>query len=47
MKIAIDATNLKAGGGLSHLKQISKKIFDREGIEVHLFGGVWIDTNKI
>lgn len=36
MKIAIDATNLKAGGGLSHLKQISKEIFDKEDFEVHL-----------
>lgn len=43
LKISIDATNLKAGGGLSHLKQVSKEIFDREDIEVHLFGGDWIE----
>ncbi|EOZ93857.1 glycosyl transferase [Indibacter alkaliphilus LW1] len=42
MKIAIDATNLKSGGGLSHLKQISKEIYNSKDIEIHLFGGDWI-----
>lgn len=44
MKIAIDATNLKAGGGLSHLKQISKEIIRRGDIDAHLFGGQWLEN---
>lgn len=42
MKIAIDATNLKAGGGLSHLKQLSKQINSQKNVEVHLIGGIWL-----
>lgn len=44
MKIAVDATNLKAGGGLSHLKQICNQVTHNSDIEVHLFGGPWLET---
>src|SRR5690625_5091889 len=43
MKIAIDATNLKAGGGLTHLKQISKYFSRFPELEIHIFGGPWIE----
>src|SRR5690625_1271585 len=43
MKIAIDATNLKAGGGLTHLKQISRYFSRFPELEIHIFGGPWIE----
>lgn len=46
LKIAVDATNLKAGGGLSHLKQTSKYFNDANGLEFTVFGGPWIDELK-
>jgi glycosyltransferase involved in cell wall biosynthesis len=42
IKIAVDATNIKAGGGLSHLKQISKNIKENEEFDIHFFGGSWL-----
>jgi len=44
MKIVIDATNLKAGGGLTHLKQISKRLNKIPELEVHIIGGDWINS---
>ena len=43
MKIAIDATNLKTGGGLTHLKQISRYFSRFPELEIHIFGGPWIE----
>lgn len=47
MKIAIDATNIKAGGGLSHLKQICSELIDAKGVEIHIFGGTWLEEIKL
>lgn len=41
MKIAIDATNIKAGGGLTHLSRILQYA-DLQDIEVTLIGGPWL-----
>ena len=42
MKIAIDATNIKTGGGLTHLKQIVENN-TAENVHISLIGGNWID----
>jgi glycosyltransferase involved in cell wall biosynthesis len=41
MKIAIDATNIKSGGGLTHLKRIMEYWPISSGT-VYLIGGVWL-----
>jgi len=43
MKIAIDATNIKAGGGLTHLKRIIE-YFDLGTDTIVLIGGSWLNT---
>ncbi len=45
MKIAIDATNIKAGGGLTHLKQIVENN-KSEDVELTLIGGKWLENIK-
>ena len=42
MRICIDASNIKAGGGLTHLKRILQN-YDSNLFKVELFGGVWLD----
>ncbi|MAM27400.1 MAG: glycosyl transferase [Flavobacteriaceae bacterium] len=45
MIIDIDATNIKTGGGLTHLKQIVEN--NRlEQDSIHLIGGTWLDRIK-
>ena len=44
MKIIIDATNIKTGGGLTHLKQLLENKIESSD-EVELIGGDWL--NKI
>lgn len=46
MKVAIDATNLKAGGGLTHLKHISSYVDQVEGVSFDVIGGSWISQLK-
>ena len=41
MKIIIDATNLKAGGGLTHLKHIVKNCPSNHKLEI--VGGEWLN----
>jgi len=41
MKIGIDATNIKAGGGLVHLKQLLEN-YNCKKNEVNLIGGNWL-----
>lgn len=43
MKIAIDATNIKAGGGLTHLSRILEYV-DLQQIEVTVIGGTWLNS---
>lgn len=45
MKIAIDATNIKAGGGLTHLKNIVENNIN-ENTQLTLIGGKWLDNIK-
>src|SRR5690554_2058145 len=45
MNISIDATNLKDGGGLTHLKRILDS-FDSQQDKLTIIGGEWIKTIK-
>lgn len=43
VKIAIDATNIKAGGGLTHLKQIVENNLCLD-VELTIVGGKWLEN---
>lgn len=43
MKLVIDATNIKAGGGLTHLKRIIES-YPFNDIKFELIGGDWLDA---
>lgn len=43
-KVFVDATNLKAGGGLTHLKELSRYFDKDKDLEFHVFGGKWIEA---
>ncbi|WP_236976864.1 glycosyltransferase family 4 protein [Membranihabitans maritimus] len=43
MKISIDATNIKAGGGLTHLKRIIEHLND-DDVQIEIIGGDWIEV---
>src|SRR5690625_2868442 len=45
MKIAIDATNLKAGGGFTHLKNILNYI-EGMNLTIEIIGGPWLNEIK-
>ena len=42
MNLGIDATNLKAGGGLVHLKQLLENKNSVSGLKVSVIGGNWL-----
>lgn len=42
MKITIDATNIKAGGGLTHLKRLLEFFNSDENTKVEIIGGGWL-----
>ena len=42
MKIGIDATNIKSGGGLAHLKQVLENYSTNTNI-INVIGGNWLD----
>lgn len=43
MKITIDATNIKAGGGLTHLKRLLEFFNPGEDLKVEVIGGEWLN----
>src|SRR5690554_5946998 len=43
MRIVIDATNIKAGGGLVHLKRIIEA-FNSTSDEIIIIGGKWLGS---
>ena len=45
MKISIDCTNIKTGGGLTHLKQILEN-HSADSWEIEIIGGFWLEKIK-
>ena len=43
MQVKIDASNIKTGGGLTHLFKIIKNL-DSDGINIDVIGGPWLSN---